>query len=228
MAERRMFSKKIIDSARFLKMPHESQVMYFHLIINADDDGVAEGFKVMRMLGISEDSLKILVAKGFVTVLNDDLVSHITNWTEHNKIRADRKVDSIYKDLLIKVVPEIELLEPKPRADRHGTSQWQPKDGIGKDRLGKDSIDKPQFKSSHFNDNETKSIIAYRKSIKATLKTQQGYTGLENKIKAVMDKYNIGLNKVLEIMADREWKSIEVDYVKNIKPIQAKKKAVLI
>lgn len=142
-----MFSKKIIDSARFLKMPLETQTLYFHLGIRADDDGIVEAYSVMRLVGATEDSLKILVAKGFVTVLNDDLVTHITDWNEHNLIRSDRKVDSIYKDLLLRVVPHAELIEPRERADKkhHG----QPMDvqrttngqhSIGEDRLGKVSL----------------------------------------------------------------------------------------
>ena len=69
MAERRMFAKTIINSAKFLKMPSETQALYFHLGLNADDDGVVEAFSVMRAIGVSEDSLKILVAKDFVTEL---------------------------------------------------------------------------------------------------------------------------------------------------------------
>lgn len=144
MAQRRMFSIQIINSARFLKMPSSSRLLYFDLCMRADDDGVVEGFNVLRMTGATEDDLRILVAKNFVNVLNDDLVTYIRDWKEHNKIRADRKVDSIYKDLLLKVLPDTELLESKERADRKksGTSQGQTKDGIGKDRIGKDRIGK--------------------------------------------------------------------------------------
>ncbi len=105
MAERRMFSSTILKSARFLKMPSETQNLYFYLCINADDDGVAEAYTVMRLIGATEDSLKLLSAKGYITVLNDDLVSFIMDWREHNKIRADRKIDSIYKDLLLRIIP---------------------------------------------------------------------------------------------------------------------------
>lgn len=158
MAERRMFSKKIIDSARFIKMPLETQSLYFHLGVRADDDGIVEAFSVMRLLGASEDSLKVLTAKGFVTILNDDLVTHISDWKEHNLIRADRKIDSIYKDLLLRLIPDVELIEPKERADKKHNGQPMDvqvtsdgphsigkdsigKDSIGEDRLGKDSAD---------------------------------------------------------------------------------------
>ncbi len=158
MAERRMFSKRICSSARFLKMPQTTQNLYFHLSLNADDDGVVEAYSVMRSIGATEDDIKILSAKQFIVVLNEDLVSFITDWNENNKLRADRKVDSIYKNLLLQIVPDAVLLEKKPRADRndtttkeawdtHGTSHGQPMDGIGKDRLGKVSIGKDNIVS---------------------------------------------------------------------------------
>lgn len=149
MAERRMFSNNIINSARFLRMPNEAQNLYFHLGMRADDDGVVEGFTVIRQTGINEDNLKVLAMKGFVKVLNEDLVTFITDWTEHNKIRADRKKNSIYKELLLEICPQLELKEPKVRADRKkdGTSQCQPMDGIGKDRLGKVSIGEERLES---------------------------------------------------------------------------------
>ncbi|MDN3073244.1 DnaD domain protein [Enterococcus faecalis] len=145
MAQRRMVSNTIVRSARFLKMPPTSQNLYFHLIMNADDDGVVEAFPIMRMIGSTEDDLKILMAKTFVYVLNDDLVTFINSWTEHNKIRKDRKVDSIYKDLLLKVVPDIDYRESKKKSesfDRQMSDSCLSNDGIGKDRLGEDRLGK--------------------------------------------------------------------------------------
>ena len=146
-----MFSKRVINSARFLTMPLSSQALYFHLGLNADDDGVVEAFMVMRQVGASQDDLRILVAKGFVTLLNDDLVAFIMDWRENNKIRADRKTDSIYLPLLLQILPEVEVLQTKERADLKKIKSGRPVDGqlpdngrhrIGKDRLGKDSIGK--------------------------------------------------------------------------------------
>lgn len=116
MANRRMFSKKICRSARFLKMPSEAHKLYFHLVLDADDDGVVEAYSVMQAVGVEEQYFDILVEKEYVKVLNDDLVSYIMDWREHNVIRADRKVDSIYKDLLLKTIPGLKLVEPKKRA----------------------------------------------------------------------------------------------------------------
>ena len=117
IAERRMISKKIVESARFIRMPASSQNLYFHLLLNADDDGIVEAFAVMNLIRANEDDLRVLVGKGFVQVLSEELVSYIVDWREQNRLRADRKTDSIYKELLLRVNPGVELLEMKDRSD---------------------------------------------------------------------------------------------------------------
>jgi hypothetical protein len=124
-----MFTQKITNSARFLKMSPSAQSLYFHLGMHADDDGVVEAFTIMQLINAAEDDFKILVAKSFIKPLNDDLVSYILDWREHNTIRADRKIDSRYKDLLVQILPDVELVKAKPRSDvednstRVGTDQ---------------------------------------------------------------------------------------------------------
>ena len=95
MGDRRMISRKIVQSARFLKMPATSQNLYFHLIVNADDDGIVEAYPVLGVTKANEDDLRILVSKKFVYVMNEDLVTYIEDWREQNTLRADRKKDSI-------------------------------------------------------------------------------------------------------------------------------------
>lgn len=131
MAQRRMFSRRIVESGRFLRMPPSSQMLYFHLGIEADDDGVVEAFNVIRACGASEDDLRVLSAKGFVVVLNDDLVTYILDWRENNRIRPDRKINSIYQNLLLEKLPHADLIAPKPRADtgkKTGESRGRPLD----------------------------------------------------------------------------------------------------
>ena len=148
MANRRMFSNRIANSARFLQMPAEAQVLYFHMILRADDDGIVESYPLMKLLGVASDNFKILQAKGFIEQLNEDQVVVITDWTEHNVIRADRKVDSIYLPLLLNRNPDAKILQAKPRSDVKDNSKrlgGQSTDGIsyvmlGKDKLGKDII----------------------------------------------------------------------------------------
>ena len=125
-------------------MPISSQALYFHLGMWADDDGVVEAFSVIRSTGFGEDDLKVLVTKGLVKILNEDLVAFILDWREHNLIRADRKIDSIYKNLLLRMVPDVEIISPRVRADTgalpRGNTTGRPVDGIGKDRLGQVSL----------------------------------------------------------------------------------------
>ena len=103
MAERRMFAKSVINSARFLRMPQTSRLLYYDLGMAADDDGIVEAFTVIRTTGAAEDDLRVLATRGFITVLDDDLVSYILDWNTNNQIRKDRYTPSVHADLLVKI-----------------------------------------------------------------------------------------------------------------------------
>lgn len=80
MAERRMFAKKITESDAFLDMPSSTQMLYFHLSMNADDDGfVNNPKKIQRMCGASDDDFKLLLAKSFVLLfeMENNLIEEI-------------------------------------------------------------------------------------------------------------------------------------------------------
>ena len=96
MADRRMFSKNIIDSDAFLDMPLEAQALYFHLAMRADDDGFVNCYKkIMRMISCSEDSFRILVLKGFVLPFESGIIV-IKHWRIHNYIQKDRYKGTMY------------------------------------------------------------------------------------------------------------------------------------
>ncbi len=117
MAERRMFAKSIIGSARFLRMPPTSRLLYYDLGMAADDDGVVEAFSVMRTTGSNEDDLKVLASKGFVRVLNEDLVTYITDWGRNNYIQKDRYHPSVYQKLLVEIQVDTECIQDVPGMD---------------------------------------------------------------------------------------------------------------
>lgn len=100
MGNRRMISKTVTQTQRFLRLPLEAQALYFHLIQNSDDDGVVEAFPVVRMIGVSEDSLGLLIVKDFIRPLNDEMVYFITDFHEQNTIKKDRYKKSVYHKLL--------------------------------------------------------------------------------------------------------------------------------
>ena len=133
MAERRMFAKSVINSARFLTMPPSSRLLYYDLGMAADDDGVVEAFTVMRTTGAADDDLRVLVSKGFVSLLNDELVAYITDWSTNNQIRKDRYQPSIYRNLLVKLGDGNQRLTDGLPDGNQRLTQYR----LGKDSLGK-------------------------------------------------------------------------------------------
>lgn len=98
MAERRMFAKTIIDSDAFLDMPLTTQALYFHLSMRADDDGfINNPKKLQRMIGASDDDLKLLAAKDFIIPFESGIVV-IKHWKIHNYIQKDRYKQTIYQE----------------------------------------------------------------------------------------------------------------------------------
>ena len=98
MAERRMFAKTIIDSDAFLDMPVTARLLYYDLSMRADDDGfVNSPKKIMRMVGASQDDLKILAAKKFIIPFESGVVV-IKHWKIHNYIRKDTYNETPYKE----------------------------------------------------------------------------------------------------------------------------------
>ena len=100
MAEKRMFTMKIIDSDAFLDMPLSTQALYFHLNMRADDDGFINNPKrVQRMIGASDDDLRLLIAKRFVICFENGVIV-IKHWRMHNTLRKDRYNPTPYQDEL--------------------------------------------------------------------------------------------------------------------------------
>lgn len=140
MAERRMFAKKITESDSFLDMPSSTQMLYFHLSMNADDDGfVNNPKKIQRMCGASDDDFKLLIAKSFVILFESGIIV-IKHWKMHNYIQSDRYRPTDYVD-------EKSMLGiKKNKAYTLDESKMYTKCiqdvSVGKDSIGKVSIDK--------------------------------------------------------------------------------------
>lgn len=98
MAERRMVSKKIVDSDLFMDMPQSTQVLYFHLLLRADDEGfVGNPRNIMRIACSSDDDYKILIAKKFIIEFLSGICV-MRHWYVHNYIQKDRFTNSQYVD----------------------------------------------------------------------------------------------------------------------------------
>ena len=142
-----MFARTIIDSDAFLDMPLSTQSLYFHLSMRADDDGfINNPKKIQRMIGASDDDLKLLIAKNFIIPFENGIVV-IKHWKIHNYIRIDRYKETVYqeqKELLIeKDNKAYSLLSANGIPDDNQTVYLcETQDRLGKDRLGKDSLNK--------------------------------------------------------------------------------------
>lgn len=147
-AERRMFAKTVIDSDAFLDMPLSSQSLYFHLGMRADDDGfVNNPKKIQRMIGASEDDLKLLIAKKFIIPFDSGVVV-IKHWKIHNYIQNDRYKETVYLE-------EKSQLHLKDNGGYtldteciHDGYSLETQDRIGEDRLGQDSLNEIDSKES--------------------------------------------------------------------------------
>ena len=98
MAQKRMFTMKIVDSDAFLEMPLSTQCLYFHLNMRADDDGfIGNPKRIMKITGASEDDLRLLIAKRFVLTFEDGVIV-IKHWRMHNTLSRDRYAETSYTD----------------------------------------------------------------------------------------------------------------------------------
>ena len=96
MAGRRMFSREVTDSDRFVSIPLSSQGYYLHLGQASDDEGFVDAPKrIMRAVNASEGDLEHLVAKGFVHIF-DSGVALLNHFHVNNKLRKDRMKPTIY------------------------------------------------------------------------------------------------------------------------------------
>lgn len=151
MAEKRMFTQKIIDSDAFLDMPLSTQSLYFHLNMRADDDGFINNPKrIQRTIGASEDDLKLLIAKRFVICFENGVIV-IKHWRMHNTLRKDRYNPTQYQE-------QYALLDVKDNnayTEKAVATTWQPNGNqlepqysIDKYSIDKFSIDKDSISES--------------------------------------------------------------------------------
>jgi hypothetical protein len=94
---RRMFSSQIVNSDPFLDMPVSVQALYFHLGMNADDEGFVYPKQVMRQIGAAQDDLSILLAKKFIIPFDSGVIV-LKHWNVNNTIRYDRRRQTTHGD----------------------------------------------------------------------------------------------------------------------------------
>lgn len=156
MASRRMFSKDVVCSDRFLDMPASAQALYFQYGLEADDDGfVSAPKKILRLTNASDDDLKILVAKGFLIPFESGIVV-IRDWKINNYLRRDRYTPTRFKEEFEQLDTiddryQLHVLAVGIPDDNHMVDMRDTQVRLGKDSIGKGSINNNVGrKMSHF------------------------------------------------------------------------------
>ena len=160
MADKRMFSSKIIDSDAFIEMSPMARLLYFNLSLHADDDGFTNSARrEMKIVGAQDSDLDELVDKRFVIRFDSGVVA-IKHWRINNTIRSDRYKATTYTDekSLLTIEPngaytiKNDDLNVGIPTDNHKKIDGIPTDNqcvpqirggedrIDKDRLGKDRL----------------------------------------------------------------------------------------
>ena len=165
MANKRMINASIVETDLFVDMPLSAQCLYFHLNVNADDDGfVGSPKRIQRSIGASDDDLKLLIAKGFVIVFQSGVIA-ITHWKMHNTIKKDRYTETIYTDELnqlgssenkaymligdnVETIRNQNGTKQEPKCLQNGTTD---KNRLDKNRLDKNRLDKNRLEESENN-----------------------------------------------------------------------------
>ena len=197
MAQRRMFSKKITETDRFLEMPLSSQALYFHLNMGADDEGFIDKAKtIQRTIGASDDDMKLLIAKGFLIPFESGVVV-IRHWRIHNYIQADRFQATIHQNEKEQLefdkskIASIKALDQCiQNVYKMDTQVRLGEDRLDKDRLDKDRLDKVNYLNSGEEKEKSLSQIIKSSTVKINdrqIQQIQEYIGLDNMTVEMID-----------------------------------------
>lgn len=222
MAERRMFAKKITESDAFLDMPSSTQMLYFHLSMNADDDGfVNNPKKIQRMCGASDDDFKLLLAKSFVLLFESGVIV-IKHWKMHNYIQADRyrPTDYVEEKSMLGLKKnkaytlDVNKMDTKCIQDVSVGKESIDKNSIVKDIKEKD-IDKSisKKKTVYYPDDEMlesafQEYLTMRKKIKKPICTEMALHRAMNTIERLSKGDNDLAVKILNQSVDHCWQGL--------------------
>ena len=186
MAERRMFAKTIVDSDAFLDMPVTARLLYYDLSMRADDDGfINSPKKIQRMIGASDDDLKVLIAKKFIIPFESGVVV-IKHWRIHNYIQKDRYKPTVYKEEMAKLeIKDNNSYSLETKCIQNGYS-LDTQVRLGKDSIGKDSINIPSTSS---------------KTEKEVIKMAEFVSMTQDELDKLVDKYGKDFtDKCIEVL----------------------------
>ena len=168
MAQRRMFSMKVVDTDAFCEMPSSAQCLYFHIGMRADDDGFYASVKgLMAKIHASQDDLNILLARRFLLDRGDG-VYVIKHWKMNNYLQSDRYTPTEYQEKKIGLFTKPDgsyTLDENKAENPCIQNVYTGKDSIVKVSIDKSSKGKPKEESVKETDNGGMNKSAYAQKL---------------------------------------------------------------
>lgn len=96
MGDRRMISRSVVDNDSLLRLAAETQLLYFHLNLNADDDGFCGSPQRLCRLVEAPNGLEELCEAGYLISFPSGVVV-IRHWHVHNSVRKDSYRPTIFE-----------------------------------------------------------------------------------------------------------------------------------
>lgn len=96
MAERRMFSAKVVCSDAFMALPKSAQALYLQICMRADDDGFLNNAgQIVKSAGSKPGDLRTLITKRFLLEFQDGIIL-VKHWRMANSLKRDRAKPPVY------------------------------------------------------------------------------------------------------------------------------------
>jgi hypothetical protein len=93
-----MFTKAVIRSSHFMRMPLDAQFLYLQMLLDADDDGfIANPELEVTIAKCAQEDLQTLIEKQYLMVFPSG-IALIRHWFLHNYIRKERYRASVYPE----------------------------------------------------------------------------------------------------------------------------------
>lgn len=139
MARKRMFDLDVINQDSFIELPIDAIALYFLLGMEADDEGFVNPKRVMKLYGGKEDSIKVLIAKGYLIPFESGVVV-ITDWKRNNYLSKDRVKPTIYQNEKSQIIYD-EIIQKYTMFNKCLTNVHIEENSIEENRIDKNSID---------------------------------------------------------------------------------------
>ncbi len=183
MAKRRMLNIGIMTSDDFLKLSIKAQLIYLHLNLNADDDGlVGNPIGITRILGIPRKYLEELKAGGYIIEFSSGVVA-VTHWHAHNQIRKDRYTESRYVNELCSLIVEKGQYKLIKKEDELIDAHF-----FGNQLATQDSLEKNNIENNNLNQFISGKNSSAEHSEGCKIDPQKGESGEEDDISRLADK----------------------------------------